>query len=338
MDFLPAGKVLDYALIDTAWQKTLREAVKDEFMKELCSNYFIENAENKDAIEDAINSVDTILPNIDAIVVELYNSRYYEKPLPKPTSKDALLVRTIINKAGREKQKMDLVLEVPLRFEIRKGKNNEMLYHPVPSQDQSDVSIRNSFGFNISKVQNVYVGKTLEVTKSGYLETITDYCWRLSVTDSSEQTVIQEAKLGEMFMVDASMGDLKGVKELGLNPLGFQVKIVGDQYGNVDKIQVKLKIMGLPFVVGNSKDGPVGYFENPLAYTDAVLQYKYGNKNMDLYISCQVRTFIGADYSINVETSNVKLGMQNGAFAPEELILSNSISNKIVIESPGKVE
>jgi hypothetical protein len=96
--------------------------------------------------------------------------------------------------------------------------------------------------------------------------------------------------------------------------------------------------MGLPFVVGNSKDGPVGYFENPLAYTDAVLQYKYGNKNMDLYISCQVRTFIGADYSINVETSNVKLGMQNGAFAPEELILSNSISNKIVIESPGKVE
>jgi hypothetical protein len=30
--------------------------------------------------------------------------------------------------------------------------------------------------------------------------------------------------------------------------------------------------------------------------------------------------------------------MQNGAFAPEELILSNSISNKIVIESPGKVE
>ncbi len=338
MFFLPAYQVIDYSSINYAWKQVLLQTVKTNSMKELYSSYFAKDANNFDDVIEAIESIDTILPNIDAIVNELYNSRYYEKPVPKPSSKEPLLVKASIGKNGRKKHRIDLALEVPLRFEIRKGKNNEMLYHPVPSQDLSDISIINSCGFSFSELKSVYVGKTQVVNKSGLLETVSDYCWKLSLKDSAEHAVIEEPKLGETISISASMGDLEPVKELGLDPQGFQVKIVDYELNNVGQITKRLIIMGLPFVVGNSKDGPVGYFENPLAYKDAVLQYKYGNKNMDLYISCQVRTFIGADYSINVETSNVKLGMQNGAFAPDELILSNSISNKIVIERPGKVE
>jgi hypothetical protein len=335
---LPAEKVLDYALIDTVWQKTLLEAGKPEFMKELCFKFFIEETDNLYEIEEAINSIDTTLPNIDAIVVELYNSRYYSKPLPLPKSKNPLTIRTIIQKEGREKQFMDLVFEIPLRFEVRKGKNNEMLYHPLPSQNISDLSIRESFGFNISNIQNVYVGKTADVTKNGFLETITDYSWRFSVIDTSEQTVIQEPKVGEMIMVDANMGKLTGLDELGINPLGFQVKFVGNNYGHTEKILGKITLMGMPFIVGWGKEGAIGYFESPMAFKEAELQYKYGNQNMDLYISCRVKTYIGADYSIRVEAENIKLGMQNGAFEPKGLNLTEKITEPIIIDRPGKVE
>jgi hypothetical protein len=64
----------------------------------------------------------------------------------------------------------------------------------------------------------------------------------------------------------------------------------------------------------------------------------YGNQNKDLYISCRVKTYIGADYSIRVEAENIKLGMQNGAFEPKGLNLTEKITEPIIIDRPGKVE
>ncbi len=338
MALIPADNILDYAVIDSCWEKTIAESVKPDFMNNLCSKYFIEGAANTYDIEEAINSIDSILPNIDAIAVELYNSRYYAKPLPKPKSENPLMIRVTINKVGREKQLMDLVLDIPLRFEVRKAKNNELLYHPVPSMDLSNVTVRNAFGFSVSAVQKVYVGKTIDDTKNGFLETKTDYCWRLTVIDTSEQTVIQEPKVGEMIMVDASMGKLTGLDEVGIDPLGFSIKFVGNENGHCEKILGKITLMGLPFVVGWGKEGAIGYFENPMAFKEAELQYKYGNQNLDLYISCQVNTFIGTDYSINVDANKIKLGMQDGSFVPEGLNLNEKSSQVITIERPGKVQ
>jgi hypothetical protein len=95
--------------------------------------------------------------------------------------------------------------------------------------------------------------------------------------------------------------------------------------------------MGLPFVIGWGREGAIGYFENPLAFKEAKLQYKYGQQNMDLYISCKVNIFIGFDYSTKVEISNIRLGMQNNAFTPEGLIMTEKSAQLLMLEKVGKV-
>lgn len=346
---LSKEKVLDASTVNTAWRAALNTVKQKSFMLELCKKHITTGIKSIADKEQAIAQVDSVLPNQEALIVALYNSRYYSKPIPTPkgTNGEMLQGQFKLHKKERPDQQIDVLVDIPLRFiphKLESGKTYFQVCPKLPSEVKY-TNMPDMNGYEIIKAKKAFVGKTTFVDSIGAANT--SFTVVLEVKDTSEQTVIQEAKLGELNMVSLSLGQkeevLKKLKEGGAKvdsnkAFGLDVKLVGNDSGHVGKIQTTITILGLPFVIAIGEDGFVGYFKNPLAVQDAVLQYKYGAKTFDLYLTCNVASQLNSHGGTTVKCDNGQLGNEKGGFQPKDIALDELVSKVIMLKDVPKAE
>ncbi|WBM73464.1 hypothetical protein [Saprospira grandis] len=106
------------------------------------------------------------------------------------------------------------------------------------------------------------------------------------------------------------------LEKLGLSMqdiAGFQVRLVGDEYGNLGSLETRITVLGLPFLIGVSKDGLIGKFESQMAYQEKILQKNYNASRFDIFLSFDYTSYIEFDNGNNViQIQNLRVGTLTG--------------------------
>lgn len=339
------NKSISIAKLDDIWQNSMTACRKETFKQSMYVNAFINKANSLSIVADAVSKIEAIFPKDSAIINALYEARYIAAPMPVPSSKRGLYARFKLNKPDRTSQSLDLLFEIPLRFVVKKDKNGRELYVPIPNAEKK-LAKQDSSSYKVS-LDDVFVGKTT-YTSNDELEARTLVTWKLTIEDTSSQTVIQEKMNAVIDYLDCNLGDMltEGAMSkafgkdsmLGGDFLKAKVKLVGNDYGGLKEIIGEVTILGLTFEAGWGENGGILKFKNPLAVQKEKRQYTYGSGTFNLYLSCNVSSDFKTDH-FNLVTNNGVIGAQNGAFSTTNVQLKEFIGTPTTFSvSVDKVE
>lgn len=318
--------------IDELWQKGLTECSTDKFAKDAYIHAVVNHIKTQKQAVQAAANLRQALPIDSNIVDALYNARYISKPLPKPETNGKKLVSVFkLESTNGRGQSMELHLANGLRL-VPQELNNMGAYMPVPTQEVEVVKV-DSTSYQV-KLEKTIIGKTRQETEGNdALVLYTPITYKLDVKDTSEQTVIQEKMKSALSFIDLGVGDMitggELSKKLGKDSalggelLNTKIKICGDDYGNIEKIEATFTLLGMAFVVGHGRKGWIAQFKSPFAPTPEKRNFTYGSSDFTLYLTC---TYKGAlkylqTKQYEIETIGGKLGTAQGAYASDQVKL-----------------
>lgn len=313
--------------LDKAWLAGLDAANKDAIVKDLFRKNMLTKVKSEAEITICVENMDTYFPVDSMIWQAMDNARHYAKALPKPAmelAKDKATCTFHIAAASQRTQSMKLGFEVDLRFVPATTATGLNLYVPVPQASGKLVDITTS-SYEVT-LENVWVGQPAKNTTGEIpLSVATPITWKLNVRDTSEETVIQEAKKKAMKLLSANIGDiipaanLKQVSGITDKILAGEVKLVGDEYGNISDIQVETTILSLPFVIGVGRNGFVAKLKNPLKPRE-LRQFSYGESQFTLYLTATAWADV-AGGQCTVKIAEGKIGTAQGKYADKPVQL-----------------
>lgn len=314
---LPGTDVFSADQLKEAWKTTVMNSMSDDAAKAMFGQLLLDIPDWKQ-LEKTMGEITTTLPSNDEVVTACNQSKHRVIPpsVPKLDGDTLYAHFDIKSKFRPGMQHVKLSIGVPLRYVTHKTHGKEF-YQAVPTQDLNIIN-QGGKGYEIpSKPKQVIVHPFAFEEFESYSTCTTSVTLVIPVQDTAQYTVVKEAKTGSMgFNLDASM--LPGVADIigednakGL--LGAGVNIVGNEYGNIEKLEGSITLLGFKLVFGVGKDGVYGFCESPLALKEAVIQFATGGQNFDLYLTFNVSSDL---YYVNaITTSSGKIGGLNGEFA-----------------------
>jgi hypothetical protein len=344
---IPSKKFLTLEELDDAWTKALEDYAnkKSSAIIELYKDHILANIEKVSEGESVISSYNNLLPSKDSLKVAIRNSRYYSKPHPKPKTDIAITASYKLHKKGDTGHYFEVDLNIPLCFGVFEGNDKKPFYIATPDPTANvEVIPGGANSFQVSTNATTTILKPHPGSGSGQASIQTTCTVKLRVTDTSEQTVVEEGQVGEYDFLDVNSSAIQEkLEDLGVELpkiVGGKIQVVGDEYGNVDMLKGTITLMGLDFEIGVGKDGYVAKFKNSLEYQERKLQKTYGASTFDIYLSFDYSAHV--EYAENpnnsITVSNLRLGDAVGGNLPEELSLESSEGCERYLRDVPKVE
>lgn len=290
---LPKTATTNFTTLLTHWKDGITALQNQAVLDLLWEEYLTKEAGGR-PLTQVINAFISKLPSQESLINALLDSRYQAQKAAVPVPKDKLYAHFEVIEQHKN---YAFAFPLPLTIKSKAMSNGTTLHYAIPNIEGlslGDIINQGGNSYQLDSVNTIGVKETKLETTGNTLNAWTMVSFKLSVTDTTLTTTIEEAKEGSLDIVTLNLDQIVGLKKnTGIDlfngdTVGIGLRLVGSKHGGLGEIQASGVVMGFKVTFHMGKKGWYVKTASPLDFKAAVKQATEGITNYDIFFSVEV--------------------------------------------------